>query len=108
MVVFPFSLSVPSLVSSLLYKLDVELSTSPCPSSPSHSLLVLSLATGAHCRRRYGSKPELAIMPRRSLCPPSAHYDDRARSLPFPLHKSDLKVEDNPNALIYCLNHVLN
>jgi hypothetical protein len=92
-----------SLISSLLYKLDAEPSPSPCPSFHFHSLLVLSLAAGAHFRRRCGPKPELAVVPRRrraqtlskphrSLPAVSCIRFD-ARPNPSAVH---LKVDDNP------------
>jgi hypothetical protein len=74
----------PSL--SLLYKLDAE--PSPCPSSLSHSLLVLFLTSEAHCCRRgpvRRSSPELHRPRPREALPCSRRAQPSRTKLSVPL-----------------------
>jgi hypothetical protein len=90
-------------------------------SSPSHSRarLSLTLLLAVECRRRSpwslaGVRAHHPRSPPELRRPRSTPAGPRARSLPakpLPLvdvRMSEPKVEDNPNPLIYCLNHVLN
>jgi hypothetical protein len=115
------AVSFPVSPSSLAYK-----TCSPSLLSPSHTLLrslpaphFLSCSLAV---RRPQSRPPCPSSPEQPCPSPklrrprSTLAGSRARSLPAKplprrrssLHMSELKVEDNPNPLIYFLNYILN
>jgi hypothetical protein len=120
-------LSPPSL-----YKTLAEIFSLPTPSSlPPLGSLSLAVRRREVRRRTVRATPRRSPVRRQDPCPhaqqhhcspscltgdvpeprPSLRLD--TRSSPFAvvrssLHMSELKVEDNHNPLIYCLNHVLN
>jgi hypothetical protein len=81
-------------------------SLTPSSFSPSSPVLTVAVVHVPH-RSSVRAAPRRSLARRQELLPTRAAAPLLA-VVPSSLHMSELKVEDNPNPLIYCLNHMLN